>query len=382
MRKKFLSELDMAMLEDPDEIKKKLQKKLIEMESTMAQNSPTPQKHKRFTAEEDERLLEAVEKYGMDWNLIALDFGRTSSQVRTHYYNHAKPGLKRSLDVPFSEEEDAILIKSVSESTIKSKSKLFMEITTNVLPERGPIDLLKRWNELNPNLDHGPFSEMEEQTLKEALNEFGSNFKLIVENRFPKRTAVFLRRQWFDLMSRKNDYYTINWAPELDQKLIDAVDEHGYYAWKHIRSEYFPNLVDSAELLERYKNLWLRIPIRTSKIPKFDSVKDEMMIQLIRNHDISKITQRLIEKEAAALIHTPISLIKTRGARLERGLLNAWTPELDEKLKQFVEDQEKEHGFVYWPMTNSILNLDKRACLVRWNQLLNRIREDTSSLMP
>lgn len=70
--------------------------------------SNKPNYHYRFTAKEDEMLLQFAEKYGAkNWRLIGnLMPGRTPKQCRDRYRNYLAPGINHS---EWNEEEDKLL---------------------------------------------------------------------------------------------------------------------------------------------------------------------------------------------------------------------------------------------------------------------------------
>ena len=68
---------------------------------------------KRFTKEEDEKLLKIVSIIGTyNWQAISDFMGNfTTRQCRERYNNYLKPGLNKA---PFTPEEDKMLIEKVA----------------------------------------------------------------------------------------------------------------------------------------------------------------------------------------------------------------------------------------------------------------------------
>ncbi|CAD8068373.1 unnamed protein product [Paramecium primaurelia] len=66
-------------------------------------------KRKQWTQEEDEKILELVKQYGKNWKLIALHFPNIlSKQIRERYINKINPEINTG---PWTEIEDATLFK-------------------------------------------------------------------------------------------------------------------------------------------------------------------------------------------------------------------------------------------------------------------------------
>jgi myb proto-oncogene protein len=95
-------------------------------------------KRSTFTKEEDRILLNFVQHYGEDWNLIAsLMIDRNPRQVRERYHHYLDPSITKD---SWSKEEDLKLIKLVGKygSRWKKISESF--------DGRNEVSVKNRWN--------------------------------------------------------------------------------------------------------------------------------------------------------------------------------------------------------------------------------------------
>lgn len=79
--------------------------------NTMSQILP---KRTKFTAAEDQRLSELVDRYGTSkWDQVAMDLGgRTPRQCRDRYNNYLRPTINTA---PWTKEEEAILMEKFAD---------------------------------------------------------------------------------------------------------------------------------------------------------------------------------------------------------------------------------------------------------------------------
>lgn len=110
-----------------------------EFQENTQEEKKTPSLPKRFTPEEDKRLIDLVYYYGtMQWNVVAREFeGRTPRQVRDRYCNYLSPLIKAET---WSNKENRNLI-ALCESYGKHWNQL-----TKFFPGRTDTDLRNHYN--------------------------------------------------------------------------------------------------------------------------------------------------------------------------------------------------------------------------------------------
>ena len=94
-----------------------------------------------WTPEEDKQLLQLVQEHGAkDWRRIAEDVpGRDRAQCRERWHNHLNPDINHG---PWSEDEDKILMDN--HKTLGSKWSKYRTL----LPGRTYQAIRKRWGSL------------------------------------------------------------------------------------------------------------------------------------------------------------------------------------------------------------------------------------------
>jgi len=166
-----------------------------------------------WTPEEDQKLLQLVEKWGHQWTFISRSLpGRTPYQCFYHYHWAIKPGLKKGEYSPY---EDEILLKYYEKLGPKwSKIRKF-------LPWRAGSSLQKRWRHLfnlSRTRNFGLYTEEDDQLLLKLFSKYGRKWTKISAE-FKTRSEKQLKGR-FDKLKQVLKIPELEWTPEKDEKLL------------------------------------------------------------------------------------------------------------------------------------------------------------------
>jgi len=148
-----------------------------------------------WTPEEDELLRAAVDRYGEDWEAIAQEVpGRNKLQCVQRWKKTLRPGLIKG---PWKPEEDALLIKVMSEEMEGDWQSVSRRI-----PGRNAKQCKERWMlNLNPAINHGPWTPEEDSALIELHAEFGGKWSILAK-RLTGRTEHAIKTRFLSLQKR------------------------------------------------------------------------------------------------------------------------------------------------------------------------------------
>ena len=146
------------------------------------QIAPNMAVKERWSAEEDRALLEAVRKYGQDWDRVAMMIpGRNRKQCGLRYTKSLAPQVRRGRWTP---EEDAALSSAVEDMGVGSWKQISVRV-----PGRTDIQCRERWvNVLDTSIRKGVFTKEEDQAILRAVERYGLGRWSQVAQEVPGRT--------------------------------------------------------------------------------------------------------------------------------------------------------------------------------------------------
>jgi hypothetical protein len=141
-------------------------------------SSKCTNKRIRFSKEEDNQLKELVLEYDKDWNLISsLMDGKNIRQVKDRYLNILSPDLNRD---PWTDEDDELLKQKINE--IGKKWTKILEFFRN----RTAISLKNRWlileKKQTPKMKENPeavIERVEDPKPETKKKDFWEEFDLV-----------------------------------------------------------------------------------------------------------------------------------------------------------------------------------------------------------
>lgn len=151
---------------------------------------------RNWTEEEDNLLRQLIVQYGKQWSVLATHIpNRSATQIAARWDKCINPKLQKG---PFSAEEDQLIIEFVEKYGIHSWPKV-----TSVLPKRTAKQCRERWfNNLDPSVSKGPWTPEEDQMIFEAWLKFGPKWNQIAKT-IPGRTDNSIKNRWNASISKR-----------------------------------------------------------------------------------------------------------------------------------------------------------------------------------
>ncbi|KAI8364230.1 hypothetical protein BD560DRAFT_173860 [Blakeslea trispora] len=167
-------------------------------------SADTNTKHKRWTPEEDELLLEGIAKYGLSaWSKIASEFlpWRNRMQIRNHYSAQLDPNTSKA---KWTDDELDLLLR---------RTIVFGQNWNKVaegIPQRSPEQCSRIWmTQLDPGLNKEPWTAEETLLFWKQLVVCRGDF-LKVSERLPGRTRLMCFNKFWSTVKRDAEFCLVS----------------------------------------------------------------------------------------------------------------------------------------------------------------------------
>ncbi|KAJ3580560.1 hypothetical protein NPX13_g11 [Xylaria arbuscula] len=189
---------------------------------------------KRWSEEEDCILHEETQKQelagdGKDWHRVAARLpGRTNKDCRKRWVNKVCGSLKKG---SWDKAEDESLMDAVD------KYGQRWTLVASDVAFRSPDQCAKRWqSKLDPNLEHRGWTLQEDELLLSLVRENGREWKMFQERNFSKRSTNELKNRYTGLTRKTKITYSrsegLNLSPSSGSFSLDYntdTEDHGLW---------------------------------------------------------------------------------------------------------------------------------------------------------
>jgi hypothetical protein len=156
-----------------------------------------------WTTEDDVRLSEVMYNKGrQDWDRVAEEHGRGKSprECQERWIRCLIPGSRKG---QWTVHEDAIIVEGVTTSWERPFTR-WTDLALQ-LPGRVAKQIRERWvNQLDPNINHLPFSREDDLSLWKAQKELGKRWVEISTKTFnSSRSENQIKNRWYSVAFNK-----------------------------------------------------------------------------------------------------------------------------------------------------------------------------------
>ncbi|EAY07541.1 Myb-like DNA-binding domain containing protein [Trichomonas vaginalis G3] len=151
---------------------------------------------RNWSASEDAELIKLTRKYGKQWGVIASHMkNRSPAQVLARWEKCLDPVIVKG---PFTEQEDELIRQFVKENGPQNWPKI-----TSFLPNRSPKQCRERWfNHLDPSVIKHAWTPEEDETIFRNYQKLGPKWSVIAKL-IPGRTDNAIKNRWNSSLSKR-----------------------------------------------------------------------------------------------------------------------------------------------------------------------------------